>query len=71
MKEHKCQAHNSFLYVTVYDILEWRDGAVYKTKKKGYAFKTRPKGDNEMYSSISTSITKHGGEITLKPWIDT
>lgn len=60
-------------YVTVYDVLEWRDGAVFRTEFKGFAHRDRPRGQNEVYSSVSTSLTNPkthpSGETTLEPWL--
>lgn len=39
-----------------------RDGLVYKTKPLGFAHRDRPKGENEIYTSLSTQLLrdKHG-----------
>lgn len=70
----KIKCHNSFMYVTVHAILEWRDGCPFKTKVVGYAHRDRVKGKDEMYSSISTKLTDPRlhptGEVTLEPFLE-
>lgn len=53
-----------FEYNEVFRITEFKDGCVYKTQRVGFCHQSRPKKDGEVYSSLSTSITKEK-EITL------
>jgi hypothetical protein len=48
------RAFEAYLYVEVFEIIEYRNGTVYKTKSKGYAKADRPKQSNELYCAIST-----------------
>lgn len=69
------KGHNSFEYRTIYDVLEWRNGAVFRTKFKGYAHRDRPLGLNETSSSLSTNVThpRHhapDGTIKLEPFLE-
>lgn len=47
------RAFESYLYVEVFEIIEYKNGAVYKTKSKGYAKADRPKQPDELYCAIS------------------
>jgi hypothetical protein len=55
----------SFEYVQVWRITEMKDGYVYKTVPVGYAHRDRPKGKDEVYSPLSTNLTKQQ-DITLE-----
>ena len=68
---HKIQAYDSHLYRQLYVVTERRDGAVFRTRFVGYVFASRPRGEDEVYSSLSTNLTRGGGEIELNPWVDT
>ncbi len=60
----------SFFYVSVYQVVSRRDGCVYKTKPIGFAHRDRPKGEDETYSSISTSITgTNEATFTVGPYL--
>ena len=48
-------AWKNFLYVEVFKIVQRRKGAVYKTKRVGFAPATRPQRADEVYSPISVS----------------
>ena len=58
-------AFESFLYVDVMEVTEYKNGYVFKTKHKGYAKKTRPKQDNEVYCAISTNKFIKGQFTTI------
>jgi hypothetical protein len=59
-------AYKSYEYVEVWQILERRDGCIYKTKSIGFAHRNRPLGKDETYSPLSTTLTKDNNEITLE-----
>ena len=42
----------------VHTIIAWKEGKIFRTKFKGYAKKERPIHDDEIYTSLSTKITK-------------
>ena len=71
MNEKKIRAFDSHLYRELYVVTERRGGAVYRTRFVGYVYASRPRGEDEVYSSLSTRLTQGGGEITLSPWVDT
>lgn len=52
-------------YIEVREVIEWRNGQVYRTIHKGYAHRNRTKKDNEIYTSLSTSMTRGEGELDL------
>jgi hypothetical protein len=49
------RAFESYLYVEVRTVTEYKQGRIYKTEHKGYAKRERPVQDNEVYCSISTN----------------
>ena len=54
-------AHN---FVEVRVVTKMRDGAIFKTKHKGFARIERPMLDGEVYSSLSTTFLRQS-EFTL------
>jgi hypothetical protein len=52
-------------YVQVFKVLEWKDGAVFRTEHKGYAKVDRPAEKDEIYVPLSTKLMKQP-EITLE-----
>ncbi len=59
-------SYDAFKYVQVWTIVAMKDGAIYKTKHKGYALATRPMQEGETYSSLSTSMMQPGQIVTLE-----
>ena len=49
----KFPGYESFLYVEVFEVTEWKNGAIYKTKPKGFARATRNRQLNEVYVPLS------------------
>ncbi len=58
------EPYDAFNYVEVFEITEWKDGCVYKTKPKGFARADRTKQPNETYSPLSMKILRQP-KITL------
>lgn len=70
---YEARKFDCHLYVSVHKVTEWKDGKVAGTKLLGYAFKSRPKKADEVYSSLSTKLTdpKVGGAtMVLSPWLE-
>ena len=58
-------AHN---FVEVRVVTKWKDGAIYKTKHKGFARIDRPMQKDEVYSSLSTTLLRQREfELVLLP----
>ena len=54
-------------WAEVREVVEWKEGAVYKTRFLGYAKWGRPREENEVYSSLSTKLTRGDGTRILAP----
>lgn len=65
----KIPSWKAFEYVSVYRILEMKDGCVYKTQFKGYAHKDRVRQPDETYAGISTKLTSQD-ECDLVPFLE-
>jgi len=61
--------YDAYKYVQVYKVTQWKDGAVYRTKHIGYAKASRQREPDEVYSSISTNLTRGEGKMVLDPFI--
>lgn len=62
MSKIKVKSYNAFQYLSVFEIIEWREGCIYKTKdtNKCIHSKDKDKLDQQKYTttSLSTSLTK-------------
>ena len=58
-------SHRAHEFVEVFEILEWREDAIYRAKPIGFARATRPIGPNERYAPLSTKLTR-SATITLE-----
>jgi hypothetical protein len=56
----------SYEYVEAFLITQYKDGCVFKTKPIGYAHRDRPKGPEERYASLSTSLLRGKDTIELE-----
>lgn len=63
--KHTIDAHDAWNYVEVFQVIEWKNGCVFKTKHKGFAAATRPKQDDEVYAPLSTKLLRQP-KITLE-----
>lgn len=55
----------SFEYVEVFLITQYKDGCVFKTRPLGFAHRSRPKKENEEYASIPISLIRRKETIEL------
>jgi len=63
------QSHYSFRYSEVYEIVEWRDGCVFKTKSIGFIHNDdahKFSKDKYILSSLSTKLTRNQRLIELE-----
>jgi hypothetical protein len=56
----------SYEYVEVFQVIEYKDGCVFKTKSVGFAHRNRPKGKDEVYTSLSTKLLRNKDTIELE-----
>lgn len=61
----KINAWDTYMYVEVYKITQYKDGCVYKTKPIGFAHRDRPKQKDETYASLSMKLICGKAEIEL------
>lgn len=59
-------SYDSFKYCEVFLVTERRQGMVYRTKRLGFCSVDHPKQKDEIYTPLSTSMTKPGTTITLE-----
>ena len=72
MNSIKVPSWKLFQYSEVFQIIAWKDGAIFKTKSIGYAKNTDsvnwPVNDNLIFSSISTKLLRQERDVTLSPY---
>lgn len=61
------EAWQSHEYAELHRVIEWKDGAIFKTRHVGYCRWAREREPDEIYVTISL---KPGETLTLEPWFD-